>query len=377
MADSGDEPETRLDLGVYGRRPPPSGMIASDWIAAALTVVWVLSAGIYLLGMGGPPEGTGALTFLMLVVAVFLPVALLWVAAAASRSARMWRADAERLQAAIDALRQSQAAQPQPPRPQAIPAQAIPAQAAQLQAAAAQGPVPAPTQPLAQETAQDPAPRQSNPRRGAATSEPPRGPHAMPATFVSRREPVRAAAVAPAPSPPPAAADGQSSLALGQQADHRPLPLPEAIRALNFPEDVNDREGFRALRRALEDAEVGRLVRASQDVLTLLSQDGLYMDDLAPDRARPEVWRRFASGERGGAIANLGGVRDRTALAMVIARMRRDVVFRDTAHHFLRHFDRTFATLAPRASDEEIADFAETRTARAFMLLARAAGTFD
>jgi hypothetical protein len=25
-----------------------------------------------------------------------------------------------------------------------------------------------------------------------------------------------------------------------------------------------------------------------------MSQDGIYMDDLRPDRSRPEVWRRFA-----------------------------------------------------------------------------------
>ncbi len=34
------------------------------------------------------------------------------------------------------------------------------------------------------------------------------------------------------------------------------------------------------------------------------------MDDLRPDRAKPEVWRKFAKGERGRTIAGLGGVRD-------------------------------------------------------------------
>ena len=70
-----------------------------------------------------------------------------------------------------------------------------------------------------------------------------------------------------------------------------PLSLADFIRALQFPESPDDRAGFRALRLALEDRNVAKLIRAAQDVLTLLSQEGIYMDDLKPDRARPEVWR--------------------------------------------------------------------------------------
>ena len=57
--------------------------------------------------------------------------------------------------------------------------------------------------------------------------------------------------------------------------------------------------------------------------------------------------------------------------------MRQDPIFRDAAHHFLRRFDRTFAEFEKQATDEEISMLADTRTARAFMLLGRCAGTFD
>jgi hypothetical protein len=57
--------------------------------------------------------------------------------------------------------------------------------------------------------------------------------------------------------------------------------------------------------------------------------------------------------------------------------MRQDPIFRDAAHHFLRRFDRTFAEFEKQATDEEISSLADTRTARAFMLLGRCAGTFD
>ena len=44
---------------------------------------------------------------------------------------------------------------------------------------------------------------------------------------------------------------------------------------------------------------------------------------------------------------------------------------------FLRRFDKSFAEFAARATDAEISSLADTRTARAFMLLGRVAGTFD
>ena len=78
------------------------------------------------------------------------------------------------------------------------------------------------------------------------------------------------------------------------------------------------------------------------------------MDDLEPDRARPELWRRFAAGERGPAVGRVGGIRDRSSLALSAARMRADPVFRDAAHHFLRLFDGTLAEVAPDATDADL-----------------------
>ena len=91
----------------------------------------------------------------------------------------------------------------------------------------------------------------------------------------------------------------------------------------------------------------------------------------------PEIWRRFAAGERGRPIAALGGVRDRSSLALSAARMKQDTIFRDAAHHFLRRFDKSFSEFEEIANDAEIAALSGTRTARAFMLLGRVAGTFD
>jgi hypothetical protein len=176
-----------------------------------------------------------------------------------------------------------------------------------------------------------------------------------------------------------ASADDQRSLPLGTQTEDVAAPLgnDDFILALNFPETAEDEKGFAALRLALKDRSASQLVQAAQDILTLLSQDGIYMDDLLPDRARPDVWRSFGQGARGRPIAPLGGIRDRSSLALSSARMKQDTIFRDAAHHFLRRFDQSFAEFEKRASDEEIIAAADTRTARAFMLLGRVTGTFD
>jgi hypothetical protein len=76
-------------------------------------------------------------------------------------------------------------------------------------------------------------------------------------------------------------------------------------------------------------------------------------------------------------VAALGGVRDRSSLALTNARMKQDPIFRDAAHHFLRRFDQMLANFEEEATDADISALGETRTARAFMLLGRVAGTFD
>jgi len=171
----------------------------------------------------------------------------------------------------------------------------------------------------------------------------------------------------------------QSSLPLQapEGPERVPISISEFIKALNFPDNAEDREGFRVLRRAFEERQLGKLLRASQDVLTLLSQDGIYMDDLNPDKPLAGVWRKFAKGERGLAISALGGIRDRSALTLAKTRMKNDPIFRDATHHFLRQFDIILVEFEQSAEDSELLEMSETRTARAFMLLGRIAGSFD
>ncbi|MEM8555066.1 MAG: hypothetical protein AAGF71_09630 [Pseudomonadota bacterium] len=189
-------------------------------------------------------------------------------------------------------------------------------------------------------------------------------------TFQSRRD---SSEVAGKPAPV-----AQPGLPLDGAGEAPPeLSNADLLVALNFPEDPDDTDGFRALRRALKHPQTGPVISAAQDVLTLLSQVGLYMDDLKPDHARPELWRRFVTGERGGAITALGGIRKTEPLATCSRNMREDPVFRDAAHHFLQRFDRLLRVRMDGLEDADIIGLTDTRSARAFMLLGRVAGAFD
>ncbi|CAM5332438.1 hypothetical protein FALB51S_01147 [Frigidibacter albus] len=340
-----DRQEDRLiGQGLPGRSETTPRISATEVIASVLTLCWLgLVAAFFLMTDGAGADNALGLT--MTLVAICLPVAMIWVAAVTARTAREMRAEAQRLQGAIDAMRSAWIQQAQN---------------------AAQG-----MKPLVEKKLDEIAAAQRQTETAIAT-------------FTSRRDTAasqpsadRKAALAP----PRAAAAGEDQpvLALGTPAEdmRAPVSVADFIQALNFPDSPEDRDGFRALRRALEDRTMAKLIRAAQDVLTLLAQDGIYMDDLKPDRAKPELWRRFAAGERGKGIAALGGVRDRSSLALTAGRMRQDTIFRDAAHHFLRQFDRTFQEFEKNSADQEVAEFAETRTARAFMLLGRVTGTFD
>lgn len=342
MAD--DKHPTSLDLGIYSPERMTPRITTVEVVALVLSALWLAGVAWFFYGtdlsafagLGGSP-----LEITMLMMAIFMPIALIWVAASAAKTAKIMREEAARMQSAIDAMRAAYIAQQQRHSVEIKPA--LVAKLTEMVEA----------------------------QQGAEPGQ---------ATFTSLRKPAepaedRAAVAHPAPQPD----TPQPSFGFGTPAEalEDPVSIADFIKALNFPENEHDKEGFRTLRRALQDPSTKKLIRASQDALTLLSQDGIYMDDLRPDRAKPELWRRFAKGDRGKAVAALGGIRDRSSLALSAGRMKQDPVFRDAVHHFLRQFDRTLVDFEQNATDEEIAQMSETRTARAFMLLGRVTGTFD
>jgi hypothetical protein len=185
-----------------------------------------------------------------------------------------------------------------------------------------------------------------------------------------------------APPPRPAeaeAVDRQPDLPLipaGPDPSDRPT-WPDLVRALDFPRDADDREGFDALRRVLRHHSLAQMLQAAEDVLNLLSQEGVYMDDLEHVRGDPEDWRSFIAGRRGSAVAGVGGIRDERALDTARGLMRSDPIFRDTSLFFQRRFDVVLGEYGREASDAQLLQIADTRSGRAFMLCARVSGSFD
>ena len=352
MADPNDTSPPAKPIFVQSHADFPRPSVAIP--AIVLSAIWgALSLALMLFASGATDQLTTFDIFVRLLLAI-LPIVLIWIGAALLQLSHVLQDEARRTEAALTTLRQSYAA-----LPKHQPTDNTIAMTRKLDEVVLSQQILEST--LAELTAQ----QNSTPPPAAKTVVPTRIDHPE-SQQMSPQDPT-----APSGDQGNLGLDAPSAEAAGS------LSHGDYIRALNFPENSDDAEGFAALQRALRDRKSAQLVQSSQDILTLLSQDGIYMDDLRPDMARPEVWRRFAAGERGRTMAALGGVRDRAALARATLRLKQDPIFRDSAHHFLRLFDKNFLVFEKTASDIEISTLSDTRTARAFMLLGRVAGTFD
>ena len=172
---------------------------------------------------------------------------------------------------------------------------------------------------------------------------------------------------------------GQDALPIEAPTSTKPddLDWDHVIRAVNFPQDEHDKEGFAAIRRVIGNRDIAQLMQASEDVLSMLAQEGIYMDDLSVGKTNPDLWHKFAKGGRGDTVAGLGTIDDQAALALARGRMRNDTIFRDVSLHFLRQFDRFLRGAIHNATDRDLTRLGDTRTGRAFQLMARVGGTFD
>lgn len=184
----------------------------------------------------------------------------------------------------------------------------------------------------------------------------------------------RAARTGPgAPVAAPAPPAPQQEFDLEPASPEAPLTRADALRALDFPISAADIAGRAALHRGLADPWFARVLRAGQDILLLLAQEGLVAETLPQASADASLWTRFAGGERGAALAGLCPA-GHDLVAPLAARLRRDDVFRDTAHHFVRRFDEFLGAFIQDANADEIAQLMQTRSARAFALLIGAFG---
>ncbi len=227
-------------------------------IAIALSLVWVLACGLYLVFV---PGAFASMTYDMvglvfLLIGVVFPLVLIWTVSYVTSSIRSIRTEATVLRHSMEQIKSVLQDRPAVDSSQ--------------------------QEKLEQQLAEISALTQQTEARLARMTHIEGGNPDDPL-------PTRTDAAALA-TPQPAPQDqNQSALPLQtpEGPERVPISIAEFIKALNFPDNAEDREGFRVLRRAFEERQLGKLLRASQDVLTLLSQDGIYMDDLNPDKPLP------------------------------------------------------------------------------------------
>ncbi|TJZ92683.1 hypothetical protein FA743_07420 [Paracoccus gahaiensis] len=318
-------------------------------VGLTLTGVWLLLLFLFWLLVPAGETGRGGITPLITTAGIILPPALVWLGVSLARQLAILRAEAEDLRRRLGQMRDAP-----PPASDRAP-ERIP-DAPEPQGSASRG-----------------AP-------GTTTVAPPARPAKAAALSTTAGAAQTRARATPDPRPsearqPESRADARQA-ALRFDAQGGTVDPGTLIRALNFPDGPSDHEAIEALRHALKDPVQSRVLRAAQDVVTLLAGQDVYMDDLPPEPARPDVWRRFAEGDRGSSVAALGGIHHRPALETAQAMLQGDEIFRDTAQHFLRHFDGMLAALVPQLDDLQIAVLADSRSARAFMLLGRVSGSF-
>ncbi len=304
--------------------------------ATIFSVLWVLGLAAYgagyfgLIGGGVEPQGPVSLEIMIFTFAAILPIALIWIGVLLLRRVSEVQRDARDLAAM---LKRFQAGPSGNPAARVTPA----------------------------------------PRGGAETN-------AKLATLSSQMQQVEKALVAilstqAEPSTPTETESPPEKTNAAAHTDET-LNWDELLHALNFPTDEKDRDGFRALRVAMGHSATSQCLRAAEDIMNLLSQDGIYTDDLSPEIAPAALWRRFADGTRGEEVAAVGGIHDPAAVAKVRSRMRSDPIFRDAALHFQRQFDITLREFCAHGNDAQIEKLANTRTGRTFMLLGRVSGMF-
>ena len=148
------------------------------------------------------------------------------------------------------------------------------------------------------------------------------------------------------------------------------------LRALHFPKDKNDTAGFKALSLVRQDARMNELLRASEDFLTLLAQDGIYLDDLEIDPPPADSWAEFTKNDRNNLVKKLNCLEIGHLINQLEYRMKSDSVFRDANLVLLRRFDQFLREKLKSGSDSQIFNLASTRTGRAFMIAGQISKAF-
>ena len=341
---SAKKSDPKLDLGIYGNNNNSNSAFI-DIGAIIISILWVIFS-IFFLTFGDKQE-VGSLaeaSLLLNCLVVFVPVAMIGTFSMNLKMSRKLKEEALKLQTAVDAMRRNQVAQQQVSGLSVKP---------------------------------------GTERKIDGMDETQKKVENEIVKFSTRRETSdvlggNVALKKHKPNfrteEPPLPLDGKDNGSINSNIS---VTIGDFIKAANFPDDENDKDGLASLKNALEDRDLAKLLHATQDSLRIMSKDGIYVDALGITSGKVELWRDFGNGKRGKKLSGIVSFHDNSILEKVSLRFKTDTVFKDVVHHFLRQFDVVFTEFSKNASDGEILEFSKTRTVLTFLILASIAGTFD
>jgi len=143
-------------------------------------------------------------------------------------------------------------------------------------------------------------------------------------------------------------------------------------RAANFPESEEDIETLDALYDVLTDPEAASLLQCAEDTLASLADIDLYMEDFTPRLVPVTVWQGHLDGSGGEAI---DGVDAPVEQSRIRAKLKGDKGFEHLCAKFMDRYEDMGRRLMNETDEKKlIVDLSNTRTGRAYLMIAEAAG---
>lgn len=176
---------------------------------------------------------------------------------------------------------------------------------------------------------------------------------------------------APAPAFPP---KPQPAAATPQKEDFefmaRALDWEKFVKAANFPENERDTATLDALYDVLTDPEAAALLQSSEDTLATLADIDLYMEDFIPEMSSVAAWQGHLNGKQ-----SVIPIQVPVEQSRIAAKIAADEKFRKLSERFIeRYLVITKRLFAEGADKKLVVELSDTRTGRAYLLIADALG---
>lgn len=145
------------------------------------------------------------------------------------------------------------------------------------------------------------------------------------------------------------------------------------VRASNFPESEDDTETLDALYDVLTDPDAASLLQSAEDTLASLADIDLYMEDFVPEMMPVSSWKAHLDGNGSGEA--IQAIKAPIEQSRIRAKLNADKGFEALANRFMGRFEDTVRRMIRESeNDRLVVDLADTRTGRAYLMLADSSG---